>query len=149
MMSNLSRILFCLLVAVVFCPGASFADKKNKKNNKKVVPLTRKGAASELPTIKRINGDKVTIGKKTYQVNDLTKITVNGESAKVGTLSSGMQVSVTGSVLRYGKGKSDTLYKATRISAKADNNLEKKRKEFNKKQAERARQLNRKNNRNR
>jgi hypothetical protein len=146
MKSNLSRILSSLLVAVVFCPGASFADKKN---NKKVVPLTRKGAASELSTIKRVNGDKVTIGKKTYQVNDLTKVTVNGESAKVGDLSSGMQVSVTGSVLRYGKGKSDTLYKATRISAKADNNLEKKRKEFNKKQAERARQLNRKNNRNR
>jgi hypothetical protein len=140
------RLITFLFALVAFFPADASADNKNKK---KVVPLTRKGAASELPTVKKVNGDKVTIGQKTYQVNDLTRISVNGEAAKVKDLKPGMQVSVTGGVLRYGKGRGDTLYKATRISAKADNNLEKKRKEFNKKQAERARQLNRNNNRKR
>lgn len=99
----------------------------DSKDRRKVVPLTRKGAASELPTVTKVRGDMVTIGKKTYKVSDSTRITVNGRSAKAGDLSPGMQVSVSGGVLRYGKGKADTIYKATRISAKADNKLEAKR----------------------
>ena len=67
----------------------------------------------------------------------------------LGQLKPGMQVSVTGGVLRYGKGEADTVYKASRITAKVDNKLEEKRREFNKKQAERARELNRRNSRNR
>ena len=58
-------------------------------------------------------------------------------------------LSVAGGVLRYGKGEADTVYKASRITAKADNKLEEKRREFNRKQAERAREQNRRNNRNR
>ena len=96
-----------------------------------------------MPTIRKIAGDRVTIGKKTYKVTSFTSILVNGKKAKVADLRPGMQASVTGGVLRYGKGASDTVYKASRIMAKMDNKLEAKRREFNKKQAERARELNR------
>lgn len=135
-----------LFALVALVPPAALADNKNQK---RYYPLTRKGAASELPTVKKVGADSVTIGKKTYKITSFTKITVNGKSASLGQLKPGMQASVAGGVLRFGKTKADTLYKATRINAKADNKLEEKRKEFNRKQAERARELNRQYNRNR
>lgn len=139
------RPLLLVLVGMLCLPASVLAQN----NNRRVVPLTRKGAASELPTVGRVSGDTVTIGKKTYKVTDFTKITINGKKGSVGDLKSGMQASVTGGVLKYGKGKADTIYKATRIVAKADNKLEEKRKDFNKKQAERARKLNQQRGRNR
>ncbi|MBL49806.1 MAG: hypothetical protein CMP28_12770 [Roseibacillus sp.] len=142
------RVSFLLLGGAMLLPLDSFAQS-NKKNNRRVVPLTRKGAAAELPTIKKVGGDSVTIGRKTYKVTSFTRILVDGKRATLGQLRPGMQVSVAGGVLRYGKGEADTVYKATRITAKADNKLEEKRREFNKKQAERARELNRRNNRKR
>ncbi len=150
MKSVRSRILQlvggCIFVVVGFAPLSVEGDTRKQK---RVYPLTRKGAASELPTVKSVSGDKITIGRKTYQVTEFTKVTVNGSSATIKDLKPGMQVLVAGGVLRYGKGKSDTLYKATRINATADNKLEAKRKEFNRKQQERARKLNRRYYRNR
>lgn len=134
------RGLVLVLVGIALLPLWASADNQKKK---RIVPPTRKGAASELPTIRKIAGDRVTIGKKTYKVTSFTSILVNGKKAKVADLRPGMQASVTGGVLRYGKGASETVYKASRIMAKMDNKLEAKRREFNKKQAERARELNR------
>ena len=142
------RGLFLVLAGATLLPVDLFAQN-NSRNNRRVVPPTRKGAASELPTIKKVGVDSVTVGRKTYKITSFTKILVNGKGATLGQLRPGMQVSVAGGVLRYGKGEADTVYKASRITAKADNKLEEKRREFNKKQAERAREQNRRNNRNR
>ena len=136
-----------LLGSLVLVPAQVGAQ--NNKNRKKVYPLTRKGAASELPTIKRVSGRMITVSGKSYQVSDDTEITVNGERGSLRDLRPGMQVSVTGGVLEYGRTKSDTIYKATRITATRDNKLEAKRKDYNKKQAEKARKINQSNNRNR
>ena len=143
---NKFRVTLLLMAGITLFPLPSTGDNKNKK---RIVPPTRKGAASELPTIRKVGEDMVTVGKKTYKVTSFTSILVNGKKAKVTDLKAGMQVSVTGGVLRYGKGASDTIYKASRIMAKTDNELEAKRREFNKKQAERARELNRRQNQNR
>ena len=145
-MNRIRAALLVLTVTLAF-PVESFAQ--SNKNNRRAVPPTRKGAASELPTIRKVGGDSVTIGRKTYKVTSFTRILVNGKRGPLGQLKPGMQVSVTGGVLRYGKGEADTVYKASRITAKVDNKLEEKRREFNKKQAERARELNRRNSRNR
>ena len=142
----LFRAVVLALAGAILLPPLSLADNKN---NRRIVPPTRKGAASELPTIKKVGGDSVTVGKKTYKITSFTKILVNGRKATLRDLKAGMQASVAGGVLRYGKGESDTVYKASRITAKADNKLEEKRREFNKKQAERARELNRRYNQNR
>ncbi len=140
------RAIVLTLAGAVLLPALSLGDNKN---NRRIVPPTRKGAASELPTIRKVGGDSVTVGKKTYKITSFTKILVNGRKATLRDLKAGMQASVAGGVLRYGKGEADTVYKASRITAKADNKLEEKRREFNKKQAERARELNRRNNQNR
>ena len=140
------RAFVLTLAGAVLLPAFSLGDNKN---NRRIVPPTRKGAASELPTIRKVGGDSVTVGKKTYKITSFTKILVNGRKATLRDLKAGMQASVAGGVLRYGKGEADTVYKASRITAKADNKLEEKRREFNKKQAERARELNRRNNQNR
>ncbi|HBM78195.1 MAG TPA: hypothetical protein DD438_08790 [Verrucomicrobiales bacterium] len=137
------RVALPLMAGIALLPLLSSGDTKNKN---RIVPPTRKGAASELPTIRKVGEDLVTVGKKTYKVTSLTRILVNGKKAKVADLRSGMQASVTGGVLRYGKEASDTIYKASRIMAKTDNKLEAKRREFNKKQAERAREMNRRKN---
>lgn len=140
--SRIIPVLGASLFAVLaFVPPAGLGQ--NTDNQRRFVPLTRKGAASELPVVKKVSGETVTIGKKTYQITTFTKITVNGESATAKDLKPGMQASVSGGVLRFGKTRADTLYKATRIAARADNKLEAKRKEFNRKQEERARELNR------
>ena len=141
-MNKLRAALF-VMAGITLLPLPSNGDTKNKK---RIVPPTRKGAASELPTIRKVGGDTVTVGKKTYKVTSFTRILVNGKKAKVTDLKAGMQASVTGGVLRYGKGASDTIYKASRIIAKTDNKLEDKRRAFNKKQAERAREMNRRQN---
>ena len=143
---NALRASLMILAGAILFPVTAHGDNKN---NRRVVPPTRKGAASELPTIRKVGGDSVTVGKKTYKITSFTKIVVNGKKATLGDLRAGMQASVVGGVLRYGKGAADTVYKASRITAKADNKLEAKRREFNKKQAERARELNRRLNQNR
>lgn len=127
--------------ALFLCLADLAVAQNNSKNNRSAV-LTKKGAASELPKVTKVKGEQITVGKKTYQVTSFTRITVNGKKASLSEIEPGMQASVAGGVLRYGRTKGDTLYKATRISAKSENDLEGKRKEFNKKQSERAKTLN-------
>jgi hypothetical protein len=149
-LSPICRILATfLLVLVALAPAGLQAQNNNRNKKNKVYPLTRKGAASELPTVKSVGGGMITVGDKTYEVPTSARITVNGKPAELGAIKPGMQASVSGGVSKYGKTKSDTIYKATRISARGDNKLEQKRKEYNKKQAERAREINRRNNKNR
>ena len=134
------------LALVVLVPVA--AEAQSNRNN---APSSRKGAASELPTVKKVDVEakRITVGKKEYTVTNLTKITVDGEKATLADIEPGMQAAVTGGVAKYGRTKADTLYKATRIQARGENDLEKKRKEYNKKRQEEARRNNRNFNRNR
>jgi len=149
-LSQICRIFATvLLVLVVLAPAGVQAQNNNRNKKGKVYPLTRKGAAAELPTVKSVGGGMITVGDKTYEVPTSARIMVNGKPAELSAIKPGMQASVSGGVSKYGKTKSDTIYKATRISARGDNKLEQKRKDYNKKQAERAREINRRNNRNR
>lgn len=129
---SIIRFLMALVLVAAVVTPADLCAKNNKK--KKSKPRSTKGAASELPTVKSISGDIIVIGNKTYQISSSTVITVNGQSTSIGAIKSGMQASVAGSVLTYGATSADTIYKATRISARADNKLDAKRKAFNKKQ---------------
>lgn len=135
---KLFQFLACSAVVVLL---GGVAQAQSSKNNRSAI-LTKKGAASELPKVTKVTGERITIGKKTYQVTSFTRITVNGKKASLSEIEPGMQASVAGGMLRYGRTKADTIYKATRISAKSENNLEGKRKEFNKRQNDRAKQLN-------
>lgn len=145
---TISRALGVLVLLLSLLVPTGLEAQNNKNKRKKVHPLTRKGAASELPTVKSVGGGMITVGGKTYEVPDSARITVNGKTADLGDIKPGMQASVSGGVSKYGKTKSDTIYKATRISARGDNKLEQKRKTHNKKQAEKARKINQRNNRN-
>jgi len=108
-------------------------DRKNRNRR----PATRKGRASELPTVKKLGADFVVVGDKHYEVNEWTEIIVNGEEATLADLAVGMQAMVTGGVRRYGDTRADTIYKASRIVARADNQLAKKAAEANKRANER------------
>ena len=141
-MRSLLRPLTVLVGGLVLLPLVAPAQGKNQKNRKNA-PYTRKSAPSELPVVKRVAGDRITIGEKEYVVTERTEITVDGEKADLADVRPGMQASVSGGVLKYGRTKAETTYKATRISARADNKLDEKRKAHNKKQAERARRNNR------
>lgn len=142
----ISRILLLLLLVATIMPVELQA--RNNNNKKKVQPASRKGAAAELPTVKSVRGDMIVVGKKIYKVSPTSQIIVNGIEASVSAIKPGMQAAVSGSVLTYGDSNSDTIYKATRISARSDNKLEAKRKADNKKQAEKARKANQRNNKN-
>ena len=140
------RPLILGLGVLAVLPLQAVGQGKHNQNRKNV-PYTRKSAPSELPVVKRVADDRITIGEKEYVVTERTEITVDGEKASLGDIRPGMQASVAGGVLKYGRTKAETTYKATRISARADNKLDEKRKAYNKKQAERARKKNsRKNN---
>ena len=83
------RAFVLILAGAILLPAPSFGDNKNKR---RIVPPTRKGAASELPTIRKVGGDSVTVGKKTYKITSFTRIMVNGRKATLGDLKAGMQV---------------------------------------------------------
>ena len=72
------RAFVLILAGAILLPAPSFGDNKNKR---RIVPPTRKGAASELPTIRKVGGDSVTVGKKTYTITSFTRILVNGRKA--------------------------------------------------------------------
>lgn len=137
-----------MLVLAVSLLGAASAPAGNN-NKRKVVPLTKKGAAAELPTVRKVADGILTVGDKRYKVADTAEITVNGKPAELKDIKPGMQAAVTGGVEDYGETKADTLYKATKIVANTDNKLEQKRKEDNRKQAQKAREATRRLNRNR
>ena len=131
-----------LFAAVLLVPVEALGAQKNSQNR------TKKGGAAELPVVKKVGKGMITVGKKRYEVSDTARIMVNGKPAELSDIKPGMQASVAGGVSKYGRTSADTIYKASRISARADNNLEKKRKAFNKKQAEAARKANQRNRRN-
>lgn len=137
----LLRPLILGLGVLAVLPLQAVGQSKNDKNRKNA-SYTRKSAPSELPVVKRVADDRITIGEKEYVVTERTEIMVNGEKASLGDIRPGMQASVVGGVLKYGRTKAETTYKATRISARADNKLDEKRKAYNKKQAEQARKKN-------
>ena len=71
-----------------------------------------------------------------------TKITVNGEKASLSEVREGMQVRIAGGVSSYGKTSEDTLYKATRIDARKNDDLKKKAQEENKRRQQQAKKNN-------
>ena len=64
--------------------------------------------------------DSFTIGKsqKTYLVDTFAKIQVNGKRASLADIRPGMRVLVGGRVLQKGKTNADTIYRATRVTAR-------------------------------
>lgn len=130
------------LVFPVLAPTAGAAPRAKRRNKKR--PFSKKGAAAELPVIKRISGNRVTVGDKTYEVSEFTKIIVDGEDAELRHLEVGMQASVAGGPLRYGETVSTSLYRATRIVARKDNQLAKKAAADNKKAQQDANKSNKK-----
>lgn len=118
-------------LAVVLPAGA--ASKKRKRK----VPATRPGHASELPTVAWVKGNRFKVGRKTYVLDDSTEVVVNGEEAGVEALKPGMQVMVSSRLGKLGDGVEDSEYRATRVVARRDNQLEKKAQERARKQRER------------
>ncbi|WP_338684296.1 hypothetical protein [Haloferula helveola] len=144
---NLHRRQFLVLLGAAACLTATTAHaapKKKKKNQKK--PLTKPGHAAELPTVQWVRGNRFKVGKKTYVLSDFADVIVNGEEAKISDLKPGMQAMVTGSLKEAGDTSADSLYKATRVVARRDNNLEKKAQEEARKLREQLKKQNQRNN---
>ena len=72
-----------------------------------------------MPSISKVNDAQIVIGKKTYVVADNAKITLNGKKASVSSIQVGMRALVSGSVIVRGKTTADSIYKATRITARS------------------------------
>lgn len=132
-------------LSVAFLAGGAQAEaaKKKKKNIKR--PVSKKGNAAELPVVKSVGGNSITVGDKFYILSEFADVIVNGEEATLKDVKVGMQAMVTGGVKEYGDTRAETTYKATRIVARGDNQLQKKAKEANKKAAEAARKANQRN----
>lgn len=129
----------CCGISLLIVPALLHAGQPQNNNNR---PVSKKGKASELPVVKSVTHTGLTVGDKYFEANDFTQVTVNGEKGDLGDIKPGMQASVTGGVLKYGQNREDTIYKATRIIARDDNQLAKKAAEDNKKKAELARNAN-------
>lgn len=136
-----------LCIATTLCCGLALFTlsaplQARQPQNQRNGPITKKGQASELPVVKRVTNTSITVGDKYFETDEFTQVTVDGEKGDLGDIKPGMQASVTGGVLKYGQTRDDTVYKATRIIARKDNELAKKAAEANKKAAERARKSN-------
>ncbi len=66
-----------------------------------------------------ISDGEIVIGKKTYIVADNARITVNGKKASVSAIQTGMRALVTGKVISRGKTTAESLYEASRITARS------------------------------
>ncbi len=126
-------------------PSLEAAPNNNKNAHR---PTSKKGKASELPIVKKVSNTSITVGDKYFEVSEFTVVMVNGEKATLGDIKPGMQASVTGGVAEYGANREETVYKASRIVARTDNELSKKAEEFNKNAAKNANQKNQKKKRN-
>ena len=71
-----------------------------------------------MPTVSSVDDTEIVIGKKTYIVADDAKITVDGKKASVSSIQAGMRALVTGKVISRGKTTADSLFEATRITAR-------------------------------
>ena len=67
----------------------------------------------------RVSDGEIVIGKKTYLVDDNARITVNGKKAPVSAIQVGMRALVTGKVIARGKTTAESLYEASRITARS------------------------------
>lgn len=141
--SFLGRLLAAGAFGLIVADGKLHAAKKKRKN---VRPLSRKGNASELPRVQSVGADSIRVGGKRYVLSDSAEVIVNGKEASLSEVKVGMQAMMTGGVLKTGESSKDTVYKATRIVARTDNQLQKKAKEANKKAAEAARKANQRKN---
>jgi hypothetical protein len=77
-------------------------------------PNFKPTAAARLPRVTAIDGNRISVGKKTYLVNDTVDVTVDGKEASVSAIQPGMRVLVTNQVMD----RSKDIYKATRIVAR-------------------------------
>ncbi len=143
-MGSRRQFLGFLAMAFAISVAPALAAPRGKKRNKKK-PLTKKGHASELPTVKWVRGQRFMVGDKTYELSEFGEVIVDGEEASISDLKPGMQAMVAGSLKEAGETSADSLYKATRVVARRDNDLEAKAKEANRKAAEAARKANQKN----
>jgi hypothetical protein len=139
----------CLGISVILGFGMSSAEAAPKNNQNQQRPLSKKGKVSELPKVKSVDAKTIRVGDKLYELSEFADVIVNGEKASLKDVKPGMQAMVTGGVKKYGKTRAETLYKATRIVARSENDLQKKANATNKKRAEAARKANQRNNRNR
>ena len=71
-----------------------------------------------MPTVKKVSEYEITVGKKTYMVDDDTVILVNGKKSSLSTLKRGMRVMVIGKTIARGRTTEDSLFEASRITAK-------------------------------
>ena len=140
----LAQLLVGTTLVAVGRLQADAATPKRKNQNKKR-PLSKKGNAAELPVVKSVGENSITVGDKYYILSDFAEVIVDGEEATLKDVKVGMQAMVTGGVKEYGDTRAETTYKATRIVARGDNQLQKKAKEANKKAAEAARKANQRN----
>jgi hypothetical protein len=69
--------------------------------------------------VSSVDGSEIVVGKKTYIVDENAKITVNGKKASVSAIQAGMRALITGKVISRGKTTAESLYEATRITARS------------------------------
>lgn len=143
---NLGRLLRqCLALSAAawsafFLIASLEAAPKNNNNNNRII--IKKGNPSELPVVKSVSKHGIKVAGKYYEVDSSTDITVNGEKGSLSDIKVGMQALVVGRVKDFGTNSDETVYTATRITARIDNELSKKANDYNKKVEKQARQYN-------
>jgi hypothetical protein len=130
--------IFVLSAGLAFLSFATSLEAAPNNNKNAHRPTSKKGKAAELPIVKKVSNTSITVGEKYFEVNEFTVVMVNGEKATLADITPGMQASVTGGVKDYGANREETVYKASRIIARTDNELSKKAEEFNKNAAKNA-----------
>lgn len=129
---NIFLLTLGILVTISLPTQLDAGNKNNKNNNRNINPW-RKGKASELKTVDKVNEDHLVVGGKTYYIRTHASITVNGKKATLQQIEPGMQISISARVKGFGKDAKSNIYEATRIVARTDNELAEKAKEENKK----------------
>jgi hypothetical protein len=121
------------LLALFGLSTDAFGKKRRGRNRRKPRKPIKLGKPSQLPVVKRVGSNSITVGDKDYSVRDGAAITVNGEKAELSDIRVGMQAMVSSRILEFGRGSNENVYEATRIKAsrnvkpKSDNNGNKKK----------------------
>jgi hypothetical protein len=79
---------------------------------------TFKGKASRLPRVTSVSADGFSTDGKTFLVDEFAKITVDGAPGELRGIRVGMRVLVSSRILAKGATKADTIYRATRVTAR-------------------------------
>ena len=77
-----------------------------------------KGKAARLPVVTKVGDGEFTVGKKTYVIEEGAVITVDGKKADASAIRVGMRCLVNGKVIARGKTTAESLYGASRITAR-------------------------------